>query len=308
MRVLLAVARHGGVLAAADELHISPSAVSQQLTKLEQEAGTPLTHRTPRGTVLTPAGTLVAEAAEEIERALGVVHLRLVEGANDVEGQVRLCGFASFVRTVVAPHLSRWRERYPRLEIEIYECNHDEAMRRLRSGEVDAAVVELDITGKEQGVPSRGVLEEPLLDDPWRLLVPTGARLPASSMDLGRLGLPWLGTLKSAANTVAISRARSAAEGPLEWTHHYEETTTALALVAAGQGVTVLPALALQGLDTQGIDAHEVPGLGVRRIVLRRIRRKRPTPTPTETVIRLMRDAIGQIDLSPTVPVGGDAG
>ena len=51
LRVLLAIARTGGVLAAADELNITPSAVSQQLNKLENEAGHALVVRTPRGSV-----------------------------------------------------------------------------------------------------------------------------------------------------------------------------------------------------------------------------------------------------------------
>lgn len=63
--VLLAVARTGGVLAAADELRITPSAVSQQLTKLENEAGQALLLRTPKGSVLTPAGLAMAEAGRK---------------------------------------------------------------------------------------------------------------------------------------------------------------------------------------------------------------------------------------------------
>jgi molybdate transport repressor ModE-like protein len=70
LRFLLAVARSGGVLAAADDLDVTPSAVSQQLAKLESEIGRSLVRRTPTGTVLTDAGRLLVEAAEDIERML----------------------------------------------------------------------------------------------------------------------------------------------------------------------------------------------------------------------------------------------
>lgn len=80
LRVLLAIARTGGVLAAADELGITPSAVSQQLSKLEDETGHALVLRTPKGSVLTPAGLAVAEAGEEIERALSVARARIEAG------------------------------------------------------------------------------------------------------------------------------------------------------------------------------------------------------------------------------------
>ena len=104
LRILLAIARTGGVLAAADELGITPSAVSQQLTKLENATGHALVVRTPRGSVLTPAGLAMAEAAEEIERALSVARARM-EGAAELAGVVRVGGFTSFLRTMVIPRL-----------------------------------------------------------------------------------------------------------------------------------------------------------------------------------------------------------
>ena len=66
--VLLAVHRAGGVVAAADLLHLSPSAVSQQIRLLENEAGVRVLDRTPAGAVLTDSGRVLAEAAERIER------------------------------------------------------------------------------------------------------------------------------------------------------------------------------------------------------------------------------------------------
>ncbi|MFC9550233.1 LysR family transcriptional regulator, partial [Rhodococcus sp. NPDC056960] len=76
LRYLLAVARAGGILAAADELHMTPSAVSQQIARLERETGQVLMTRTPQGSVLTQEGTLLAEAAQDIERTLAGVRSR----------------------------------------------------------------------------------------------------------------------------------------------------------------------------------------------------------------------------------------
>ena len=63
---LLSVAREGGIVAAADILMVSPSAVSQQIQKLEEEVGLKLVERTTSGAILTPAGSIVAEAGERI--------------------------------------------------------------------------------------------------------------------------------------------------------------------------------------------------------------------------------------------------
>ncbi|PTT70289.1 LysR family transcriptional regulator [Arthrobacter sp. HMWF013] len=295
LRVLLAIARTGGVLAAADELGISPSAVSQQLTKLEDETGHALVVRTPKGSVLTPAGLAVAEAGEEIERALSVARAR-IEGGAKIAGVVRVGGFTSFVRTVVIPRLPAWRTQYPQLQIRIVEDDLPALMRLLRQRQLDAVVVELDSTTAEQRSLPAGLTEEPLLDEPWKLVVPAGALLSTENIDLARLPLPWIGVEPTAANSAALGRLRQSTGTQMETVHQYQETLTALALVAAGEGIAILPTLALIGVVHDGVDVLDVPGLGTRRIVLRRFDRRRSTGTPVDTVARLLRESAAAFD------------
>ncbi|MFJ5699633.1 LysR family transcriptional regulator [Arthrobacter sp. NPDC093139] len=290
LRVLLAVARTGGVLAAADELGITASAVSQQLNKLEDETGHALVVRTPKGSVLTPAGLAIAEAGEEIERALSVARAR-IEGGAKVAGVVRVGGFTSFVRTVVIPRLPEWRSQYPQLQIRIVEDDFPALMRLLRQRELDAVVVELDSTTAEQRSLSAGMTEEPLLDEPWKLVVPSGALLTIENVDLARLPLPWLGVEPSAANSAVLGRLRQSTGARMETVHQYQETLTALALVAAGEGIAIVPTLALSGVVQDGVDILDVPGLGTRRIVLRRFDRRRSASMPADTVARLLRES-----------------
>lgn len=294
LRVLLAVARTGGVLAAADELGITPSAVSQQLNKLEDETGHALVLRTPKGSVLTPAGLAVAEAAEEIERALSDALARIAGGPT-VEGVVRVGGFTSFVRTVVIPRLREWRHQYPQLKIEVVEDDFPVLMRLLRQRQLDAVVVELDST-TEQSVLAAGMIEEPLLDEPWKLAVPSGALLATGNIDLSRLPLPWLGAEPSAANASVLGRLSRSAGARTETVHQYQDTLTALALVAAGEGIAIVPTLALTGVVQDGVDILDVPGLGTRRIVLRRFERRRPANLPVDTVARLLRESAAGFD------------
>ena len=295
LRVLLAVARTGGVLAAADELGITASAVSQQLNKLEDETGHAMVVRTPKGSVLTPAGLAVAEAGEEIERALSVARAR-IEGGARIAGVVRVGGFTSFVRTVVIPRLPEWRSQYPQLQIRIVEDDFPALMRLLRQRQLDAVVVELDSTTAEQRSLSAGMTEEPLLDEPWKLVVPAGALLTTENIDLARLPLPWLGVEPTAANAAVLGRLRQSTGTQMETVHQYQETLTALALVAAGEGIAILPTLALSGVAHDGVDVLDVPGLGTRRIVLRRFDRRRSTTTPVDTVARLLRESAAAFD------------
>jgi DNA-binding transcriptional LysR family regulator len=307
LRVLLAVARTGGVLAAADELRITPSAVSQQLNKLEDETGHALVVRTPRGSLLTPAGLAIAEAAEEIERALSVARARM-EGGAELAGAVRVGGFTSFLRTIVIPRLPEWRDQYPQLQIRVIEDDLPALMRLLRRRELDAVVAELDSATAEQRSLPAGMVEEPLLDEPWKLVVPSEALVATENVDLARLPVPWLGVEPSAANAAVIGRLRRSTGAQVETVHQYQETLTALALVAAGEGVAVVPALALSGVVQDGVDVLDVPGLGTRRIVLRRFDRRSSVNGPVDTVARLLRESVAAFDTQAVAPRPGTPG
>ena len=82
----------------------------------------------------------------------------------------------------------------------------------------------------------------------------------------------------------------------METVHQYHDTLTALALVAAGEGVAIVPTLALSGVSHDGVDVLDVPGLGTRRIVLRRFDRRRAANTPVDTVARLLRESAAGFD------------
>lgn len=296
LQFLLAVARYGGVLAAADELHVTASAVSQQIARLEREAGQALITRTTTGSVLTPAGLTLAEAAEDVERALAVARARLLQDEAGVTGTVRIGGFQSFLTTVLSPALPAWRERHPGLQIGTVEAEEDELLRGLRAGHLDGIAVELD-AGTDTGAP-RGTTDVPLLDEPWKLVVPSGALLNTDVVDFGRMALPWLGVDPTAANAKAVGRVQKDLGGETSGAHTFYSFENALALVAAGEGVTLVPALALERLSTAGVDVLDVPGLGMRRIVLRTLRRGR-SPV-LDTVVGLIREASASYTYEPS--------
>jgi molybdate transport repressor ModE-like protein len=298
LRFLLAIARYGGVLAAADELAVTASAVSQQIAKLERETGRALLQRTPTGSALTPAGLALAEAAEDVERALAVARSRLEQDDADVSGTVRIGGFQTFLATVLAPALPEWRDRYPALRFETVEAEESELTRSLRAGALDAVVVELDAGASY--TPPRGTTDVPLLDEPWKLLVPSNALASLAVIDLSRLGLPWLSVDPSAASATAVRRVHRELGGEESSAHTYLTVQNALALVAAGQGLTLVPALALESLPMEGVDALDIPGLGMRRVVLRTLNRSRGARPTLDTATSLIREAAAAFSYEPS--------
>ncbi|KQX74523.1 LysR family transcriptional regulator [Aeromicrobium sp. Root472D3] len=291
---LLAVARNGGVVAAADELRVSPSAISQQLTKLELEVGQALVHRTTRGTTLTSAGLTMAQAAEDIERVMAAALLAVDRPAGP-DGTMRIGAFTSFLRSVLVPSLADWRARFPHIRVGLVEDDLPQLSKLLRRGELDVLVVELDASGDPPDLPP-GVIEEPLLDEPWRLVVPAGTVLRDDGIDLDRLAVPWLGVDETSASSAASSRLRRGSGSAPETLHRYYETTTALALVAAGEGMALVPALALGEAVPEGVDVLDLHGLGTRRIVMRSTK-KRTNDAMVRAARELIHEAVATVDL-----------
>ena len=111
---LLSVAREGGIVAAADILMVSPSAVSQQIQKLEEEVGLKLVERTTSGAILTPAGTIVAEAGERIKSNIAEALKALRPLTGQVTGTVTLGAFLTICRSTLIPALPDLTDALPR--------------------------------------------------------------------------------------------------------------------------------------------------------------------------------------------------
>ena len=272
---LLAVHRAGGVLAAADLLHVTPSAVSQQIARLEAEEGIQVLDRGPRGVTLTPAGRILADAAERIEAEMVEARKAIVAMSEEMTGTVTVGSFQTAIRAVVGPTFASLESRYPGVELDVQELEPAEALRLLRSGDLDVVLLERD---EDADSPApRGMREVPLLDEPWRVVVPATFPTPARLDDVR--DAVWLGPEPTTAAARALRRLSRTLGTTLRTRHSYYDFDVALALVAAGQGVAMLPALAVQGEMPDGVTVVPLPGLGSRRLVARhRATRHEPRP------------------------------
>jgi DNA-binding transcriptional LysR family regulator len=290
---LLAVHRAGGVLAAADLLHVTPSAVSQQIARLEAEEGIDVLDRGPRGVTLTPAGRILADAAERIEAELVQARQAVAALGGELTGRVSVGSIQTAIRTVVAPTLVSLAERHPHIEVDVQEHDPPEAIRGLRAGDLDVVVLERDV---DVDAPApRGAHDVPLLDEPWRIVVPTSLPVPKRLDDLA--GLTWVGPQAGSAADRAVSRLAAQLGTVFETRHAYNDFDTAISLVAAGQGIAMLPALALQQEVPDGVAVVALAGLGSRRMVVRH-RKNRHEPGPAvRAVVDEMVVAAREIDL-----------
>lgn len=141
LRVLAAVARHGSVTAAAEALHYAQASVSHHLARLEAETGAVLTQRVGRGIRLTEAGRVLAARAEEILGRLDTAEREVAALTGLAAGRVRLAAFPSALGTFVPAALGALAADVPGLEVSLVEAEPPAALRLLRAGEIDVAVV-----------------------------------------------------------------------------------------------------------------------------------------------------------------------
>jgi DNA-binding transcriptional LysR family regulator len=249
LRVLQAVARHGSVTAAAAELHVTTSAVSQQLARLERESGTTLVERSGRGIRLTDSALLLAGHASAILAMAEEAQADVDAQAGAVAGRLVLACLPTATRGLAAPALRHLAAAHPALHVELAEADSSESVPALIQGAVDLVVAH-DWSNAPLSAPD-GLTRTLLLEDRADIAVPDTHPLARQAseqgdraVDLDQLGAgPWIcGTAGTSCHDWLTFTLRSARLEP-RIAHTANEYATQLALVAAGLGVAVMPRL-----------------------------------------------------------------
>jgi len=253
MELLAELARLGTIAAVAQARFRTPSAVSQQLSALEREAGVPLLRRNGRGVELTPAGVELAgrtgPVLDLLEQAAGA----LAASRADLSGELRIGVFPTAVRTLLPAALVALAAEHPRLELRVTELDPAQVPDALRARTLDLALVhEYDYVPAE---PDPALVTEPILEEtvflaaaPSLAAAPfagrTAAGEPADPVRASRTA-PWIaaspGTL---CHLMAVRWCEAAGFAP-RIRHYADDFAAVLTLVAAGQGVALVPELAL---------------------------------------------------------------
>ncbi len=163
------LALRGTIAAAAEAMGYTPSAVSQQLTALEREAGVALTVRSGRSVVLTPAGQRLVTRAHQLLDTMELAEAELHELAAESIGTVRLAVFQSAALTLVPGALLRLRETHPRLRVHVTQSEPGAALADTWAREFDLVVAEEYPHHSAPHYP--GVVRRPLVRDELRLAV-----------------------------------------------------------------------------------------------------------------------------------------
>jgi DNA-binding transcriptional LysR family regulator len=277
---LRAVDRHGSVVAAAEALGYTPSAISQQVKRLERQAGLPLLERVGRGVMLTQPGRQLVDHGAAVLTELERIEAELHHSARSVAGTLRLAAFSSAMRGLVAPLLPAVLAAHPQVQVLLTEREPWDTVELVASGQLELGIVHrwgdvpLHVPEHLEATVIAHDVADVLLPSTHRL----AGRRRVSPRDLR--DEQWIATPDGTICRQWLRRMYDGTGTPPRIAHQCMEFESHLALVAAGLGIALVPRLGRAALPA-GVVAVAVHD-----------------PEPTREVMVLYRRSMAQ---SPAV-------
>jgi DNA-binding transcriptional LysR family regulator len=144
LRTIEAVARHGSLTRAGEELYLSQSAISQQIRRLELELGFDVFRRTSRRVELTAEGRVILGCAQRVMAEVDGLHIELEEMTGLLRGQLRIGGVYPTGPYDVFGMLADFRAAHPEVAVHMIEDTQDGVLEALRTDELDCAFTALN--------------------------------------------------------------------------------------------------------------------------------------------------------------------
>lgn len=255
---LRAVATHGSVVGAADALGFTPSAISQQVKRLEKQVGVALLERVGRGVMLTGQGRRLVDDGSRLLADLEELESGLHRDADRVAGRLRVAAFSTAMRGLVAPVVRDLLDRHPDLALTLAEREPWDTIDLVASGQQDLGIVHrwgdvpLHVPEHLVGVT--------IAHDVADVIVPRGHRLAGrtrlSPRDL--VDESWVATPEGTICRQWLMRMYDGTGRAPRIAHVAQEFDSHLALVGAGLGIALVPRLGRRPLpdDVVAITAH----------------------------------------------------
>ncbi|MFJ3911934.1 LysR family transcriptional regulator [Streptomyces vinaceus] len=239
LRILRTLADRGTVTATAEALHMTPSAVSQQLTNLARQLGVPLLEAQGRRVRLTDAAHLVLRHAEAVFAQLERADAELAGYVAGEAGEVRIGAFSTAVPVLVVPAVAALRRSHPGVEVRVRETEAAQSYELLAAGAVDLA---LSLAAHAPTARDPRFTRITLLEDPLDVALPPDHPLAAApALRLADLsGDPWIYGGSGPWQEIARNACEAAGFVP-EQAHSASGWTAILAMVEAGMGVALVP-------------------------------------------------------------------
>ena len=247
LKVLREVALRGSFSAAAEALSYSQPAVSQQIARLEAQAGVKLLERGHKRIELTPAGEALVRHTERILAQLAEAQAELAEIASSARGRLRIASFATAAGTIVPLAVSAFRRLRPGVQVDLHLVDPPQSIPALRRGDFDLVITEEGGFEAEPSLEGLGV--ERLMDDVLYAALPgdhpLATRRAIALPDLVHEDWMLVGLQGTCADSNVVLRACQQAGFEPRVAYTSDDYFAILGLVASGMGVALVPGLAL---------------------------------------------------------------
>ncbi len=244
LRLLHEIADQGTIAAAADNLGYTPSAVSQQMSSLEKACGVPVLARSGRNVHLTDAGRELVRHAGPLLTGAEAALTAVERVANEAFGVLHLTVYESVAATLLPSLLSALRRDHPGLEVRTSQRDPDLAIDALGRGHVDLAFA-IDYPHAPVGARA-DIVRWPVVDDRFHLIVPDDDPLlgPVVSLADATSRRFISSPAMLSCGRCVVAACRDAGFEP-DIVHELDDYPTTLRLVAAGEGLALVPDLGL---------------------------------------------------------------
>ncbi|WP_306316669.1 MULTISPECIES: LysR family transcriptional regulator [unclassified Streptomyces] len=290
LHILRAVADHRTVTAAAAALYLTPSAVSQQLTALEQETGHKLVERGARGVRLTTAGEILLTHTNAVLAQLEQAEAELAAYSTGAAGTVTLASFATGIGLVVGPALALLSKAAPGIRVRVQDAEGDASLPMLLDRQIDVAVA-VEYRGAP-GADDDRITRVPLYAEPFDAVLPDTHRLAGAEwVPVAELAKDtWIGPYPgNPCHDVVVLACEHAGFAP-QFEHSSDDFRAVVALASAGAGVALVPRSALHGVDLTRVVVRPVDGAAPARKVFAAVRHG----AEEHPLIRPVLEALGE--------------
>jgi DNA-binding transcriptional LysR family regulator len=240
LRAFVATADLGSFRAAADTLHLSASALSRRIEKLEEALGVRLFERTTRKMDLTVVGRGFLERAHRILNEVDNSILEFDDLAPRMTGELTIACVPSAVRYFLPDTIAVYHQRYPGIRLRLIDEPSSMVFLAVSRGEADFGLTYV-------GTQEPDIEFTPLLDDPFVLACPRAHPLARrKSVAWAELaGMDYLALAQGSGNRAVIDEALAGTPNRPRWFCEVRHVPALVSLIEAGLGVGVVPRLAM---------------------------------------------------------------
>jgi DNA-binding transcriptional LysR family regulator len=240
LRAFVAVVRLGSFRAAAEELHLSPPALSRRIEKLESALGVRLLHRTTRKVDVTPVGRQFSARAMELLNGLDESLIGIRDVARRVTGEVTVACIPSAIRYFLPRVLAEYHRRYPGILVRVIDQGAHDVLGTVTRGDADFGLNYL-------GAQEPQLEFQHLLNEHFVLACPRGHPLARKKRvrwaELAQHD--YMSVTRASGNRVLIDMALSKQATRPRWFCEAQHVSTLVSFVEGGMGIAAVPALAM---------------------------------------------------------------